>query len=726
MSATFDRAAFLKQAGMLVVAFALPGSPALAQSPAPKSKSEASPLGSQTYPDVDQWLAIDREGKITVTFGKVELGTGIETALLQLVADELYVPLDRVHVVEVDTTRVPNQGYTAGSTTLSVGAVPVRQAAATARAILIGLAAERLHTTAETLEARDGAIVVKSDPSRRVTYGELIGENTFGHAIASRPEMRAPATYSVVGKPIPRVDIPKKITGTFTYVQNVRVPGMLHARLVLPPSAGAKLESYDVASVHNIPETIRYVRKGNFLAVVAQKEWHAVLAARELKVRWSGETPLPAQNAVWETVQKIPGATRELAKKGDVDAVLASAKTTLAARYEWPYQSHGSIGPSCGVADVRNGSATVWSATQGVFPLRGAIAELLNLPAAKVRVVYVEGAGCYGHNGADDVAAAAALISQEIGHPVRLQYMRADETGWDPKGPAMVHEMKGALDAQGKIAAWDARIWSPTHSGRPDAHAGNTLPGILVGAPQPKNPFIGGDRDGVTNYAFAAQRVTIVDQERAVIRQSAMRGLGGTQNSFANESFIDELAHAAGTDPIAFRRRHLTDPREIAVLEAVAPEYRPGRGVALVHYENTEAIVAAVVDLSVERSTGVVRVNHVWIGHDCGLIVNPDGLRNQIEGNVLQATSRALHEAVQLDGSRVGSVDWASYPILRFHEVPEVTIRLIDRPNDRLVGAGEAATTVMAPAIANAIFAQTGKRLRRVPFTPDAVLAALR
>jgi CO/xanthine dehydrogenase Mo-binding subunit len=559
-----------------------------------------------------------------------------------------------------------------------------------------------------------------------VTYGELIAQGTFGHTIAAHPQMRVPATYTVVGKSIPRVEIPEKITGTFTYVQNVRVPGMLHARLVLPPRNGAKLESYDVASLRDIPERIRVVHKGNFLAVVAQKEWHAVRGASVLKVRWTGETALPPQNAIWEAVQKIPGAPRELAKKGDVNAALASAKTTVSARYEWPYQSHGSIGPSCGVADVRDGSATVWAASQGVFPLRGAIAELLNLPAAKVRVVFVEGAGCYGHNGADDAPAAAALISKEVGHPVRVQYMRADETAWDPKGPAMVHEMKGAIDAHGKIAAWDARIWSPTHSGRPDERAGNTLPGILIGAALPKNPFVGGDRDGVTNYAFPAQRVTIVDQERAVVRQSAMRGLGGTQNSFANESFVDELAHAAGADPIAFRRRHLTDPREIAVLEAVAREYRPRRGVALVHYENTEAIVAAVVDLSIDRRSGVVRVNHVWIGHDCGLIVNPDGLRNQIEGNVLQATSRALHEAVQFEGSRVASVDWASYPIMRFHEVPEVTIRLIDRPNDRLVGAGEAATTVIAPAIANAIFAQTGKRLRRVPFTPDAVLAALR
>lgn len=724
MSVTFDRAAFLKQTGILAVAFAIPEAPAFAQAASSNVKAEAG--RGTTYPDVDQWLVIDREGKVTVTFGKVELGTGIETALLQLVADELYIPFERVHVVEVDTTRVPNQGYTAGSTTLSVGAVPVRQAAATARGVLIALAAERLQVAAGDLEPRDGAIVVKANPARRVTYGELIGEGTFHRAIAPHAEMRSPATYGVIGKPIPRVDLPQKVTGTFAYVQNVRVPGMLHARLVLPPRIGAKLVRYDAGSLHDIPEKVRVVRKGDFLAVVARDEWHAVRAARELKADWTGGTQLPAPAAVWETVRKIPGAARELAKNGDVETALRSAKQTLSARYEWPYQSHGSIGPSCAVADVRNGAATVWSATQGVFPLRGAIAELLHLPASKVRIVFAEGAGCYGHNGADDSAAAAALISQEVGAPVRLQYMRADETGWDPKGPAMVHEMRGAVDQNGTIAAWDARIWSPTHSGRPDGHAGNTLPGMLAGAPRPKNPFIGGDRDGVTNYRLPAQRVTIVDQVGAVVRQSAMRGLGGTQNSFANESFVDELAHAAGVDPVTFRRRHITDPRERAVLDAVAPEYRPGRGVALVHYENTEAIVAAVVDLSIDRSTGVVRVNHVWIGHDCGVIVNPDGLRNQIEGNVLQATSRALHEAVQLDSSRIASVDWASYPILGFQEVPEVTIRLLDRPNDRLVGAGEAATTPIAPAIANAIFAQTGKRLRRVPFTPEAVLAALR
>jgi nicotinate dehydrogenase subunit B len=726
VSAAVDRATFLRRAGALVVAFSFPGTvPALAQEAAAPN-GPATRRKTPSYPNVDQWLAIEPDGAVSVAFGKVELGTGIATAMLQLVADELDVPLAQIRLVDVATTHVPNQGYTSGSTSLSLGAVPIRRAAATARATLLGLAADHFKIDAAALETREGACFVTAEPSRRATYAELIGGHAFGEPIAAHPQMRDPSTYRVVGTSLPRVDIPAKVSGTFTFVQNVRVPGMLHARVVLPPRLGAQLASYDAGSLRGIPEPVRVVRKGNFLAVVAQKEWHAVRAARELKTTWSEGTALPAPERLWETVQQIPGKSRELAKTGDVDAVFASAKRTIAARYEWPYQSHGSIGPSCALAEVRDGGVTVWSPVQGVYPLRDAIAAFLELQAEKVQVVYAEGAGCYGHNGADDASTAAALIAHEIGKPVRLQYMRADETGWDPKGPATVHEMKGALDEHGMIAAWEGHIWTPTHSTRPDGHPANTLPGQLTGAPAAPVYYNGGDRSALTNYTLPAQHVSMLYQERAVIRQSSMRGLGGTQNSFANESFVDELAHAASVDPIAFRRRHLTDPRALAVLDVVAPQYKPGRGVAFVHYENTEALVAAVVDVSVDRETGVVRVNQVWIGHDCGLIVNPDGLRNQIEGNVIQATSRALHEAVRFDGSRVASVDWASYPILRFREIPEVSITAIDRPHEKISGAGEAATTVMAPAIANAIFAQTGKRLRRVPFTPDAVLAALR
>jgi nicotinate dehydrogenase subunit B len=722
---TLDRATFLRRSGALVVTFALPAiAPASAQNAAVPN-GPATRRKTPSYPNVDQWLAVEPDGTVSVAFGKVELGTGIATAMLQLVADELDVPLANIRLVDVDTRHVPNQGYTSGSTSLSLGAVPIRRAAATARATLLALGAAHLKVDAGALETRDGACVVSADPSRRATYAELIGGHAFGEPIAAHPQLRDPATYRLVGTSLPRVDLPAKVAGTFTFVQNVRVPGMLHARLVLPPRFGAQLVGYDESSLRGIGEPVRVVRKGNFLAVLARSEWHAVRAARELKTTWSGGSALPAPERLWEAVRQVPGTTRELAKTGDVAGVFASAKTTVSARYEWPYQSHGSIGPSCAVADVRDGVVTIWSPVQGVYPLRDAVAALLELPTEKVQVVYAEGAGCYGHNGADDASTAAALIAHTIGKPVRLQYMRADETGWDPKGPATVHEMKGALDGHGMIAAWEAQLWTPTHSTRPDGHPANTLPGLLTGAPAAPLYYNGGDRSALTNYTLPAHHVSMVYQERALIRQSSLRGLGGTQNSFANESFVDELAHAAGVDPITFRRRHLRDPRALAVLDAVAPQYRPGRGVAFVHYENTEALVAAVVDISVDRTTGVVRVNHVWIGHDCGLIVNPDGLRNQIEGNVIQATSRALHEAVRFDETRVTSVDWASYPILRFQEVPEVTITAIDRPHEEISGAGEATTTVMAPAIANAIFAQTGKRLRRVPFTPEAVLAAL-
>jgi len=339
-------------------------------------------------------------------------------------------------------------------------------------------------------------------------------------------------------------------------------------------------------------------------------------------------------------------------------------------------------------------------------------------------VRYVEASGCYGHNGADDVAAAAALLSQAVGAPVRLQYMRADEQAWDPKGPAMVVDLRGALDDHGAVAAWEYRVYSPTHNGRPDGVAGNTLPGLLLGK-TPVVTYIGGDRNAPNNYTFPAQTVTIVDQPTALVRQSAMRGLGGPGNTFANESFIDELAHLAGADPFEFRLRHLNEPRALAVLEALRPDWKSGRGVAFCHYENTQALVAAIADVDVDRKTGAVRVHQLWIAHDCGLVVNPDGLRNQIEGNAVQATSRALKESVDFAKGAVTSVDWITYPILRFSEVPQVTIRSIDRIDERILGAGEATSTVIAPAIANAIFARTGARLRRVPFTPEAVRAAM-
>jgi CO/xanthine dehydrogenase Mo-binding subunit len=707
-----DRGQFLQGASLLVVAFGVPRVAAAQSAPA-----------AAVLPQVDAWLAIDPQSQVTVFFGKVELGTGVQTAVTQLVADELYVPFNSISVVQGDTALTPNQGYTAGSHTLTYGALAVRQAAAVARAKLVELGAARLNASVLDCTTADAAVLVMSAPDRHVSYGALIGGRRFDLQVSPNPELRSQSTFAVSGTSVPRVDIPAKIFGQFTFVGDVRVPGMLHGRVIYPPAPGATLASVDESALGDIPERIRVVRRQNFLGVVAQTEWAAVRAARELKVTWSDGPPLPTAGDLYDVVQATPGGDRVLVDSG---APPGAAATVVTATYHWPYQSHGSIGPSCAVADVGATAVTIWSGTQGVYPLRDAIAQMLGRPAAGVRVTYVEGSGCYGHNGADDAAAAAALLSQEAGAPVRVQYMRVDETRWDPKGPAMVLALRGSIASDRSIATWESHVWTPSHSSRPDGKAGNLLPALLAGTPIAPVSFGGGDRDEKINYTIPAQHLVITDQPTAVLRSSALRGLGGTQNTFANESFMDELAHAAGVNPLDFRVNHLIDQRELAVLEAVRPAFTPGRGIAWVHYENDQAIVAAVADVSVDRSTGAVRVNHLWIAHDCGLIVNPDGLRNQIEGNAIQASSRALLEEVQFQPHEVTSVDWRSYPILRFGAIPQVDIELIDRPTAKVLGAGEATTCVIAPAIANAIFAQTGARLRTVPFTPARVLSALR
>ncbi|HEY5350293.1 MAG TPA: molybdopterin cofactor-binding domain-containing protein, partial [Candidatus Lustribacter sp.] len=473
--------------------------------------------------------------------------------------------------------------------------------------------------------------------------------------------------------------------------------------------------------------------------VAAPDEWDAIRAASALKITWTGGG-LPSFQEQYSVVRNTPSSPKVVVQQGDPDAGFAKAARTLRATYQWPYQTHGSIGPSCAVADVHADRATIWSPTQGVYPLRDALAELLDLDKVSVRVVYAEGAGCYGHNGADDVCGDAALVSKALRRPVRVQWMRQDEHGWDPKGPAMVIDARAGLDAGGNLIAWQYDAFTPTHSTRPDGKAGNLLAGQLIGKTA-DDPFVGGDRNARSNYAFTDQRVTAHVQKRWILRPSALRSLGAAQNTFANESFVDEAAHAAGADPIAFRLRYLDDSRARDVLEAVAKlaKWEPGktlrstagdvhrgRGVALTRYEGVNAAVAVIADCEVNKKTGVVRVRDVYVAHDCGLIVNPDGLRNQIEGNVIQASSRTLKEEIRYDRRRVTSVDWATYPIIRFTEVPNVHITLIDRPELPSLGAGEPTTAVIAPAIANAVFAAVGARCRTVPFTVERVRTALR
>ena len=732
---------FLARTGGIVVAFALPRVAVAQTAPGAPSAPEVNPVAGSGLPStVDGWLAIDRTGTVTVHFGKVELGTGIATAVSQIVADELDVPVASVSVSAADTSDTPDQGYTAGSASLSTGAVPVRQAAAEARLAVLEIAAAHFGVGADRLVTADGAVTVRGE-TRRATYAELVNGQALHRTIAKTTKVKDPDAYRVVGTSVQRVDLPAKVFGSFAYLQNMRLPGMLHGRVIRPTPYGAMLAVVDESSIAGL-KGVRVVKRDAFLGVVAPTEWTAIQAMRRLKVTWKGGG-LPPVTDLAAAVRAVPALSeRAIVDTGDVSKLGASA---IGATYVWPYQTHGSIGPSCGIADVRDGKATVWSSTQGIFFLRSAIASLLGLPNAAVRVKYAEGSGCYGHNGSDDAAADAALLSQAVGAPVRVQWMREQEQGWDPKGPAMVMTQSAALDAAGqKIAAWRSDVWSPSHSTRPQGNAGNLLAGRLVNVPAAPVGFVGGDRDAKVNYQIPNYRVTMHNLKGGILVSSAMRGLGGTQNTFANESFMDELATAAKADPLAFRRAHLAnDPRALDLLSALeklgAWQAHPaaanvdrsaatmhGRGLSFVRYENTEAYVACIADVSVERKTGKVLVTKLAIAHDCGLIVNPNGLRNQIEGNAIQALSRTLKEAVAFNTSGVTSLDWRSYPIVRFSEVPDVAIALVNRPHEPLLGAGEATTTVIAPAIGNAIHDATGVRLREVPFTLERVAAALR
>lgn len=732
-----SRRQFLKSAGALVVAFGLPID--LSAQSTPALKTSGGPLPPN---QLDSWLILHKDGGVTVLTGKVELGTGVSTSLRQIVADELDCPFEKISWVQGDTANTVDQLPTFGSQTIKRGGSQLRLAAAEAKATLLALAATRLGLPVEALIATHGVISARNDAKKKVSYAELLGGLSFNREVTGKIKPKSSSDYKLVGKSVPRVDIPEKVTGEHIYLQNLRLPGMLHGRVIRPATVGAKLVSVDEASIKAIAGVVKVVAKGNFVGVVCEREEQALRAARDLKVTWQEVQILPAMGELFDVLRKIPSNDKLPANAGDVEGALGGAVKKLSAIYHWPYQLHASMGPSCAVADVKDGAATIWSATQGVHQLRPTVAQLLGMPSANVRVVFVEAAGCYGHNAADDAAADAALLSQAVSKPVRVQWMRHDEHGWEPLGPAMVMEVRGGLDGQGNVAAWDYQVWTPTHSGRPNGSAGSLLAGSLAGMSAGTANQSGAERNANHTYNFKNNRVMVHWLNSSPLRASALRGLGSPQNTFANESFMDELAAAAGTDPIEFRLRHSSDPRAKAVLEAVATraEWRSrsatqktkqgagiksGRGVAFVQYDRTEAYVAAVAELEVNPADGEIRVQRVVVAHDCGLIINPDGLRNQIEGNVIQATSRTLKEEVKFDRSQVTTLDWKSYSILRFTEIPDIIVELIDRPDQPAVGAGEATTSAIPAAIANAVFDATGVRLRTVPFTPERVKAAL-
>jgi nicotinate dehydrogenase subunit B len=724
-----SRRAFLQAGGAVFVSFAF-AAPALSQTSTPKEK-----LG--LYSGLDSWLAIGENGDVTVYCGKVELGTGVTTGLTQIVAEELDFPVARIRMIMGDTALVPDQGTTTGSKTIQMGGPQLRRVAAEARAVLQELAAAKLNAPADAIVIRDGVAFVGSAPEQKVSYAELLGGKRFERTLTGQARPKPVAAYTVVGTAVPRVDLPAKVAGSFKYVHNVRLPGMLHGRVVRPAAIGATLVRVDQASVRGMD--VRVVVRGNFVGVVAKREETAIAAARKLKVEWAMPATAGEQVDAHRELRTYASQTQPVKANGDAEAGLGGAARLVRASYATPFQMHGSIGPSCGVADVRGGAATVWCGTQHSFGLVTAVAKVLDLPAESVRVAWTEASGCYGHNGADDAAVDAALLSQAVGKPVRVQWMRQDEHGWEPKGPAMLIDVAAGLDADGNIVAWDFINLTSTHSTRPRHQPGNTLGGMLTGH-APAYELSNGGRNADVTYEFPAKRVRIRYHKSSPLRPSALRGLSAYPNTFANESFIDELAALANADPVAFRLRYLKDERARKVITTVAglAQWEPasaagkggaiakGQGIAYCQYENENAYVAVVAAVEVNRADGRVRVTRMYAAHDCGLIVNPDGVRNQVEGCLLQGMSRALFEEVAFRRGGTESTDWSSYPIARFEDMPDVVeVTLIDRTDQPSVGAGEAATCPVAAAVGNAIFNATGIRLRQYPFTPARISSAL-
>jgi nicotinate dehydrogenase subunit B len=731
-----SRRDLLKAGGAVIVHFAL-GSTLSKRAGAQNAGAEAALGKPVDTHEVDSFIAIQANGSVTLYTSHVDVGTGLRIAMPQMAAEELGIAVERVTLVEGDTAVTPDHGGTGGSTGIPRGAVDVRQAAATARQAILKLAADRLQQPASELTLTGGQVVPASGGAG-VSLGELVGGRRLSLKVDPKAPLKDPLQYAVVGKPLLRPDVPEKCTGRHTYVQDLSVPGMLHGRVIRPAAIGAKLLSVDESSVKALPD-VRVVRVENFLGVVAPDEWAAIRAARELKANWSDWQGL-AGNEGLERFARDGAVERseQLVSRGDPAAALTSAAKPLSASYSWPLQSHASLGPSCAIADVRSDGATVWSSTQGTHGLRSSLSTIFGIPKDKLRVIYLDGSGSYGGNGNDDVAADAVLLSKAVGKPVRVQWMRHDEHGWDPKGPAQFLDLKGVLDQEGRIASWETDMWLPA-----------SVPGT--------RPFLGVDGAGISQshgqgagqisqngdppYAASNVRVTVHWLKETPLRISNLRAPGKIANAFAVESFTDELAAAAGIDPVEFRLRGLTDPRAIEVLKRAAqmigwqsrPSPNPaarggvlvGRGIAYVRYKQAENYVATAMEVAVDRASGRLDVRRVTCAHDCGLVVNPDSLRNQIEGSIVQTLSRAIHEEVRFDKSRVTSIDWVSYPILRFPELPAIEVALIDRPTLPPLGAGEASTAPVAAALGNAIFDATGVRLRAAPFTPARVKAAL-
>jgi nicotinate dehydrogenase subunit B len=757
-----SRREFLQTSGALIVSFsagAVSGPLAFAQGPFDTHRSHIDPT------KLDSWIAVSADGMVTAYTGKCDFGQGMFTAQTQLVAEELCVPIARVKLIQCDTSVSPDQGTTSGSqsTPTNFNTDNLAQAAATAREALMKMAAQNLRQPLDTLTIAEGVITAKS--GSHIGYGELIGSRRFNIPLSSTAKRRLPSQWTILGKPVSSLDRPALMTGQFEFVHNVRVPGMLHGRVVRPPEVGATVASVDESSVRNVPGLVKVVTRKDFVGVVAEKQWQAVQAARHLKIKWNPGAGLPPQKAFYDGMRKQPSRDSLIVDSKDVEQQIGAARTVVRATYAYPFQMHGSIGASCAVADVKPKHATVWSATQSAYPTRSIVAKLLEFPVDNVRVVYVRGSGCYGLNGADSVSFDAALLSHAVGKPVRVQLSRQDEMAWENFGSAFVIDQRAGIDQNGSIIAWDCESWMASRGNRPGYdQPGNVITGFLVGyTPEQVTPKASSEPteelhnggNAVPSYVTGCVRgkcngAGIIRSERVLSHTvvspfftGPLRSPRRIQNTFAHESFMDEISASTKTDPLEARLKHLRDERIIAVLKSAAEaakwENRPspkhnrpqagiaaGRGIACVAYEGDNGYAALITDVEVDLESGKVNPKKFTVAVDCGPISNPDGLRNQTEGGILQGMSRALMEEVTWDDKQVTSIDWETYNSLYLgFQIPEIDIVLMNRTGVPATGAGETAITVVAAALGNAIFDATGVRLREVPFTAERMKSAL-
>jgi len=726
-----NRRSFLKQSGSLLIGFNLLPLSFCSSIPAEDFLSEDLPIEVDRNL-VDSWIRIDADGSVTVLTGKLELGQGIKTALMQIAAEELDVDMSRVDIIIADTGKTANERVTAGSGSIEGSGTAIRNAAAETRNILLKMVSEELNSPVDNLIVSDGRVSMKN-ADKSLTYWDLLKGKKIEGRVSGNAKKKNPNDYKLVGTGYKRKDIKRMVTGGENYVQDLRLPDMLHARIVRPPNYLSKLVNLPKSEALQMEGVEEVIIDGSFVGVICQEEFQAIKAMNFLKEKaeWDRPKLSPLAADLYKDMIANSNEPKTVEDQGSVERNLEESDA-IEAEYFRPFHMHASLGPSCSVALWKDDFLTIWTHSQGVYPLRSTVSALLDLPEEKIRAIGVPGSGCYGHNGADDVGAEAAMLAMKMpGKPIRLQWMREEEHAWEPYGSAMIMRMKGAVK-DGKISAWHAKLWSDTHSTRPGGRPGNIISARYLEKPfeMRAGGYSGGSyRNATPLYSVNALKIEMYDYT-SPLRTSALRGLGAYANIFALESFMDELAHNAGIDPVDFRLQNLTDRRGKEVIEAVvkASNYRNrqlepnvGLGIAFAQYKNSASYFAIITEVRMDKENKKIQLVKMTGAIDAGQAINTDGLKNQTEGGMIQSASWTMLEEVKYNSQVIESINWNSYPIMRFQDVPDVEVEVINRPNEKALGAGEAAQGPTSASIANAIFNACGQRLRKLPFTVDKI-----